>query len=624
MNAVTPEAEAPGAPAFRPLPMKRPDIEVERRADGAILIRSLHAPGWAPRSIAHLFADRAAEHPDRDLLLQREPGHGPWRGVSYGEAYRAAEGIAQWLHDRGLGPSDCVMVISGNSVEHGLVMLGCYTAVVPVAPVSAAYSLSGGDYANLRYCFSKLRPKVVFAQSGRLFAGALAALRAENPDLTVVAADDGEAGAVPLAELIATTPDAARIAAARDRIQDVTVAKYLFTSGSTGAPKATLQTHGMFAHMIAAQAGLRTDGDEPADRGAASLEWMPWSHISAGNIKFNNNLWHGGTIYLDEGRPTPAAFQTTIRNLYEVSPTTFGSAPVAYAMLVAAMERDAKLRAAFFRNLAYMSYGGAVVSSDVYERLQALAVAETGGRIPMTTMYGATETQGVAAVHWETDQVGLIGLPYPGAVLKLTPHGHKYEVRAKAPTIAPGYLGDPERTAAAFDEEGFYKLGDAARFLDPDRPQLGLVFDGRVSEDFKLDSGTWVSVGTLRPQLLAVCSPHVQEAVITGQDRRFIGGLLWPAAGTWQALVAELGEAAARERLAALVRERLAAFNAGAGGSSRRIVRVTLLQEPPSLEEGELTDKGYVNQRRVLERRATCVEALYRDPPGPGVICIDG
>jgi feruloyl-CoA synthase len=624
MSATRPESvpATAGAADFKPLPMKRPDIEVERRPDGCILIRSRHAPGMAPRSITHLFAERVAEHPDRPLLLQRAPGHGPWRGVTYGQASRAAEGVAQWLIDRGLGASDSVMVISGNSVEHGLMMLGCYAAGVPIAPISAAYSLLGGDYAKLRDCFCRLRPKLVFAQSGGPFAGALATLRAIDPGLVVVLAEPGDSSAVPLSELIERAPVPADIAAARERIGEATVAKYLFTSGSTGTPKATPQTHGMMVHMIAAQNGLRTDGEASIAEGAASLEWMPWSHISAGNIKFNNNLWHGGVIYLDEGRPTPDAFETTIQNLYEVSPAAFGSAPVAYAMLVPALERDPALRRSFFRNLAYMSYGGAVMASDLYARLQALAVAETGRRIPLTTMYGATETQGIAAVHWETEQAGLIGLPYPGATLKLVPDGHKYEVRAKAPTITRGYFGDPERTAQAFDEEGFYRLGDAARFLDPDRPHLGLVFDGRVSEDFKLETGTWVSVGTLRPQLLAACSPYLQDAVITGQDRGFVGALLWPATAPLQVLVAELGETGAWAKLSALIAARLVAFNADAGGSSRRIGRFRLLEEPASMDGGELTDKGYVNQRRVLERRADLVAELYRDPPGHGVDCV--
>jgi feruloyl-CoA synthase len=272
--------------------------------------------------------------------------------------------------------------------------------------------------------------------------------------------------------------------------------------------------------------------------------------------------------------------------------------------------------------MRYMGYGGATLSNDIYARMQALAVAETGQRIPLTTMYGATETQGVTVVHWETERVGLVGLPLPGILLKLVPNGAKYEVRVKGPTVTTGYHNDPEKTAAAFDEEGFYKLGDAARFVDPEDPAKGLVFDGRVTEDFKLDSGTWVSVGTLRPDLVAACSPYIQDAVIAGQDKPFIGALMWPSPVGLQALAAEPGEGGPLDKLAAILKERLGAFNASAGGSSRRIGRVIILTEPPSIDAGEITDKGYVNQRATLERRHGLVETLFAAEMADGVITI--
>ena len=339
---------------------------------------------------------------------------------------------------------------------------------------------------------------------------------------------DGENGTTALSELTSTPPTAAVEAQAREAIDHSTVAKYLFTSGSTGMPKGVPQTHGMFAGVIAGTDGLRDEPTDP-DLVPQSLEWMPWSHISAGNISFNGVMWAGGTLHLDEGKPIPGQFETTIRNLYEVSPTGFGSAPVAFGMLAEAMEQDPKLRRSFFKNMRNMGYGGATLSNDLYDRLQALAIAETGLRMPLTTMYGATETQGITVVHWLAERVGLIGLPLPGITLKLVPNGSKLEVRVKGPTVTSGYHNDPEKTAAAFDEEGFYRLGDAARFVDPEDPSQGLVFDGRVTEDFKLDSGTWVSVGTLRPDLVAACSPYAFDMVITGQDKAFAGALIWPS-----------------------------------------------------------------------------------------------
>ena len=608
---------ATALPPFKPLPQKPPSVSVERRADGSVVITSNHAPGVGPRSIAHLLAERAAAHPDRPYILQRAPGHGPWGGVTYGQARRAADGIAQALLDRGLTAEDSVMVLSANSVDHALVMLGCYTAGVPIAPISPAYSLISTDHAKLKHCFATVKPKIVYAQDAQMFARAFETLRALDPELVFVASAGAGDGILALSDLTSTEPTSA-VEAAREGLAHATVAKYLFTSGSTGMPKGVPQTHGMFAGVIAGQEGLRTEwpaeGEVPV-----SLEWMPWSHISAGNIGFNGVLWAGGTLHLDEGKPIPGMFETTIKNLYEISPAGFGSAPIAFGMLAEAMERDPVLRASFFKNLRMMGYGGATLSTDVSNRMQALAVAETGHRIPMTTMYGATETQGVTVVHWITERVGLVGLPLPGIVLKLVPNGSKLEVRVKGPTVTSGYHNDPEKTAAAFDEEGFYKLGDAARFLDPDDPAQGLVFDGRVTEDFKLDSGTWVSVGTLRPDIVAACTPWLQDAVIAGQDKPFVGVLAWPSQAGMAAAAAEPGEGTALEKLSRLVAVRLAAFNQTSGGSSRRVGRFVIMAEPPSIDAGEITDKGYVNQRATLERRHAVVGSLYANPPGAGV-----
>ena len=608
-------------PPFKPLPQKAPDLTVERRPDGSILVSSNHAPGQGPQSIAHLLAEKAAAHPDRPYILQRAPGHGPWVGVTYGEAKRAADGVAQWLLDRGLTATDSVMVLSANSVEHALVMLGCYTAGVPVAPISPAYSLISTDHAKLKHCFATVKPKVIFAQQAAPFQRAFETLKALDPDLLFVSVDGGE-GTIPLSQLTATAPTAA-VEEARGRLNHGATAKYLFTSGSTGMPKGVPQTHGMMAGVIAGQEGLRAEPQDP-DEVPQTLEWMPWSHISAGNISFNGCLWAGGTLHLDEGKPVPGMFETTIKNLYDVSPVVFGSAPVAFAMLAEAMERDPALRKAFFKNLRYMGYGGATLSSDLYDRMQALAIAETGHRIPMTTMYGATETQGVTVVHWVTERVGLVGLPLPGITLKLAPSGDKLEVRVKGPTVARGYHNDPEKTAAAFDEEGFYKLGDAARFLDPEDPLQGIVFDGRVTEDFKLDSGTWVSVGTLRPDVVAAASPYLQDVVIAGQDKPFIGVLAWPSQAGLAAVAGAPGEGSPIEKLSAVVAEKLAAFNAGAGGSSRRVGRFVVMTDPPSIDAGEITDKGYVNQRATLTARQALVDAIYAEPPGPGVTDLRG
>ena len=600
------ELPAAAEPAIAPLPYRPRAVEVEARSDGSYLLRSPYPPRNTPRSIAHLFIDRATLHPDRAFVLERD-ADGRWAGLSYGEMHARARGIGTWLLERNLAGSGGVMILSGNSVDHAAVMLGCYLAGVPSVALSQAYSTGATDFAKLRHCFAKVRPRVVFVQSAPPFAGALDVLRAIDPAVVFVSADGGE-GTVPLAELAATaatgTIDAATAALTHD-----TIAKYLFTSGSTGTPKGVPQTHGMMAAMVAARDGLLADGEVPSP--PTSVDWMPWSHLSAGNIGFNNNIWAGGTLYLDEGRPAPGAFAKTLRNLMDVRPHVFGSAPIAFEMLVSALEADRSAAAALLPGLRWMSYGGAALSQDIADRVQRLALEVTGRAIPIITTYGSSEVQGITTVSWPTSRVGMIGLPLPGVELKLAPVGDKLEVRARGACVMPGYLDEPEKTAAAFDEEGFYCLGDAARFVDPDDVCQGIVFDGRISEDFKLTSGTWVSVGTLRTSVLAAASPHLSDLVITGQDRPFVGAIAWCAGGA--------GGSAVASRL----RERLAAFNAGQGGSSRRIARLLIVDEPPSITAGEITEKGYINQRAVLERRAADVARLYAAEPDGEIILVD-
>jgi feruloyl-CoA synthase len=414
------------------------------------------------------------------------------------------------------------------------------------------------------------------------------------------------------------------VRASMDAITHDTVAKYLFTSGSTGMPKGVIQTHLMMCAVVAAQESLRAEPKDP-DEIPESLEWMPWNHISAGNIGFNGNLNAGGTVYLDNGKPMPGMFDETMRNLREISPLVFGSAPIAFAMLAEAMERDDALRDKFFAKLRYMGYGGATLSDDLYERMQALAIKSTGNRIALTTMYGATETQGITVVHWITERVGLIGLPLPGITLKLVPNGQKLEVRVKGPTVTPGYLNRPDLTEAAFDEEGFYKLGDAAKFVDPHEPAKGLIFDGRVTEDFKLSSGTWVSVGTLRAEIIAAASPLIQDCVVAGLDKEFVAVLAWPNMAAAREICADANLATPDEILRSqavidFVREGLRKHNKSAGGSSGKVQRLMLMSEPPSIDGHEITDKGYVNQRATLDRRAKLVEALYAKAPPQDVI----
>lgn len=615
--------ETPKLPPFKPLKQKPPKIEVVRKADGTVYVSSAYPLGEMKRSTVHLLEEKAAAHPDRKFIGERDKS-GAWTYIAYGEADRAANAVATALFARGMNGATPLLILSGNSIPHAVMTLGAMKAGVPVAPVSVPYSLMSSDFSKLCYVFELTRPRMIFAAEGQMFERALRALDLSSVD--VVTCDGVPEGVASFHydALLATPVDEAAVRRSMNTIDHDTVAKYLFTSGSTGMPKGVIQTHRMMMAVVAGQQALRTEEPDPQEV-PESLEWMPWNHISAGNIGFNANLAAGGAVHLDAGKPVPGLFEQTIRNLRDVSPRVFGSAPVAFAMLADAMEKDEGLRKSFFRNLEYMGYGGATLSSDLYDRMQALAIAETGFRIPLTTMYGATETQGITVVHWVTERVGLIGLPLPGITLKLVPNGTKLEVRVKGPTVTPGYLNDPKKTKEAFDEEGFYALGDATRFLDPERPEEGLVFDGRVTEDFKLSSGTWVSTGTLRADVVAACSPLLQDAVVCGLDRPMIALLAWPNLAAAKA-IAGLGDRAtpqeivAHPKVVAHVREALRRHNKAGGGSSSRIGRIHLMVEPPSIDGHEITDKGYVNQRATLDRRAHLVERLYEDKAADDVI----
>ncbi|MDJ0921817.1 MAG: AMP-binding protein [Henriciella sp.] len=615
-------ADASSLPAFRPLAQKAPDIECIRKPDGTVYLRQHHAPGERPPSIPAALTMRAGEHPDRPWLKQRNPQTDEWEAVTYGEGKARSDALAQAFLDMGAGPDAPVMILSGNSIESALVIMGAMAIGAPAAPISVPYSLMSTDFAKLKHCFETVRPKVIFVQDLKPFEPALAALGEHG--CTVVAVN-GAGGEVKAYDDLIQTPVTPAVDQAIKALNDDSIGKYLFTSGSTGMPKPVPTTQGAMCSMIAGVEGLRDDSRDPdydPDQVDNFLDWLPWNHISGSNVNFNGALWSGATFWIDGGKPTPALFHETIRNVRDAKPSTFGTAPIALAMLAEAMEEDDELLQAFFANMRQIGYGGATLSDDLYDRLQALAIKATGRRIPIITMYGATETQGITVVHWEAERVGLIGLPIAGVTLKLVPNGSKLEVRVKGPTVMPGYLNLPDKNAEVFDEEGYYCLGDAAKFVDESDPNQGIIFDGRVGEDFKLSSGTWVSVGTLRPDLVAACSPLVFDGVICGQDKNFIGAMLWPSPGAFEDYVKAAGgdQVAAFTSLTKDIAAKIGAFNAAEPGSSRRIKRFLILTEPPSIDAGEITDKGYVNQRLVQDRRADLVASLFVDEPGPGVV----
>ena len=610
-------------PPFRDARYVEPKVEVERRPDGSIVLRNPHPLRPTPANLIEPIRKWAAEAPDRIWLGKRRPateGFGDWDLLTYAEAHRKVNAIAQALLDRGLGQQAPVMILSGNSIEHALMTYGAILAGVPVAPVSPSYSTMSSDFEKLRYVVDLIEPKLIFMQESASFARGLAALNLDGVELVTVDASRGTA----FADLTDTTPGPA-VEESYARLAPDMVAKYLFTSGSTGMPKAVITTQRMMCvnSVMPRSVTVEQDDDEPP----VLLNWLPWNHCFGGNAILNNLLVAGGTLYIDGGRPVPGGFAETVANLREIAPTAYSNVPAAYTMLADELERDEALAKNFFSRLRTLAYGGAALSQDLYERIQRVAIAASGERIAFSTGYGATETAPtICNVHWPTERMGLLGLPLPGIELKLAPVGQKMEVRVRGACITPGYYRNPEKTRDAYDEEGFYRLGDGARFVNPENPLEGLVFDGRVAEDFKLSTGTWVSAGKLRVDAVAASNGVLSDALIAGLDREYIGLLGFPnipacrnIAGD-QSLAAEdiVHHPAVLERLA----EGIRAHNKGNPGSSTRVVRALLMVEPPSVDAGELTDKGYINQSVALGRRADLVEKLYADPPGNDIVVV--
>jgi feruloyl-CoA synthase len=612
-------------PAFRKIDWLARDIAVERRPDGVITLKSRIPLKAYEKHIPASLAKWAKEAPSRIWLAQRARVDRQWRKLSYGEAKRTVDGLTQGLLDLGLEPGRPVAILSGNSIEHALMTQAAMQARLPAAPVSPAYSLMSQDHLKLKYLFELIKPAVVMVQEGPTFEKALNALDLAGVTVVHVARPCESIKSVAFADL-ATTPVTRDVEESIAKITPKTVGKLLFTSGSTGMPKAVINTQEMMCANAAMMMQVRPR--DPNGPLATYLDWMPWNHTMGGNALFNPVLIEGGTLYIDDGRPMPGQIEETLRNLHEISPTYYANVPAGYAALAAAMEKDDALCRSFFKNLGLMAYGGARLPDDLYDRMQALAVRATGERIVFYTGWGSTETAPTSTgTYWDTERVGLIGLPFPGVELKMVPCGSKYELRLRGVNVTPGYFGQPDLTKAAFDEEGFYCIGDAGVFVDPDDPLQGIIFAGRVVEDFKLTTGTFVHVGSLRTDAIAAATPVVQDALVTGQDRPFIGLLAWPNLHACRQISgnpdATYEEVVKHPDVIACLKRGLQAHNASiSGASSLRIARAMLMVEPASIDGNELTDKGYINQRAGLERRAALVDRLYADHPREDVIVL--
>jgi feruloyl-CoA synthase len=591
---------------------------------GCVLLRSAERLKGYPDTVLHSVREHARTRPGHPLVAERTPA-GDWRGYSYGEAVAAADSIGQALLELGLGQERPLLILSGNGVDHLLLTLGAMTAGVPVAPASTAYSLMSRDHARIRAITELIRPGAVFAADAGPFG---AALDAAGPagKVRAIVSSGSRPGATTLAELLRTRPGP-EVAAAFAALRPDDTAKILFTSGSTGTPKGVLNTHRMLA---ANQQMIRQAWPFLGQERPVIVDWLPWSHTFGGNHNLNMVLTSGGTLYVDGGRPAPGLFAQTIANLSDVPPTIYFNVPAGYAQLVPALEADGEFAARFFSRLRLAFNAAAALSPALRERLALAARKATGHDVQVTGSWGATETApAVTSAHYSFDDARCIGVPLPGAEVKLVPAADgAFEIRVKGPNVTPGYFDRPDLTREAFDPQGFYRTGDAVAFADPGDAAAGLLFRGRIAEDFKLETGTFVRVGAVRTALLSAV-PVLSDAVLAGENRDRVCALAWLNASEARALLAgdpepaPGGELIVHEALRAHLARALAGHNAAAG-SSARVERLLVLARPASLDDGEITDKGYVNQRRVLARRAALVDMLYADPVPGGVIVAEG
>jgi feruloyl-CoA synthase len=614
-------ARKPRTAPVRSIALGPSDANFSRREDGSILISSPHVLPPYPDRFTERLAHWASEAPARIFIAQRDAG-GNWRQLTYAQTYARVRALSQALIDRGVSTERPVAILSENDVEHALLALAAMHVGVPYAPISPAYSLVSTDHAKLRHVMSLLTPGLVFAADGAKYAKAIAAAVPGDAELVVTAQPIPGRAATSFSDLITRAPTNA-VDQAYSAVRPATIAKVLFTSGSTGLPKGVINTQRM---LCSNQAMLVAVLPHLCEVPPVIVDWLPWNHTFGGNHNLGLVLYNGGTLYIDDGRPLPGLFERTVRNLREIAPTVYFNVPRGFEELAAWLRRDPELREKFFSRVGMLFYAGAGLSQPVWDAFDELAVNTCGERIIWITGLGATETAPLATIaNWETGRSGNIGLPAVGQEMKLVPAGNKLEARFRGPNVTPGYWRQPELTREAFDEEGYYRIGDAVRFAEPDCPDKGLLFDGRLAEDFKLSSGTWASVGPLRARFIAAGAPFVQDVVVAGHDRDFIAVLVFPRLDECRALCSRPPEQAStvlsqpdvRARFQALL-DRLAVE---ATGSATRIVRALLLEEPPSIDAGEITDKGSINQRAVLDRRAGLVEELYADMPSSRIIC---
>ena len=601
-----------------------PSIVADRRADGSIIVKSTTPLAPSACCIGDWLEHWARQAPDRIFLADRAGTDAPWTTVTYKDALRQVRGAAAWILAQGLSAERPLVILSDNSVEHALFALAAQHVGVPSAAISPAYSLMSKDFDKLKSMVGLLEPGAIYVSAVKPFAAALAAIKPLHS--AVIVSGNGDDGDAISFRSIAATPETADVEKAFDAITPDTIAKFLFTSGSTGTPKAVINTQRMLTSSQQAKAQTWTFLEDIGNR-LVILDWLPWSHTFGANHNFNLVLRNGGTLYVDGGKPAPGLFSTSLANLRSVRPTVYFNVPRGFDMLIAALRDDDELRKKFFSEVKFAFYAGAALPQNLWDALEELAIKTAGRALPMVSAWGSTETSPLATdCHFQAKRSGNIGVPIPGTELKLVPSGDKLEVRVRGPNVTPGYWKAPELTAQAFDAEGFYLIGDAVTFADPDRPELGLFFDGRVAEDFKLNSGTWVSVGTVRVAGIAALAPLAQDIVVTGHGGDEVRFLVFPNIAACRAHAglpdtADVKDVIGHDKVRSAVAQGLAKLKAQSGNSSGHATRALLLAEPASVDGGEITDKGYINQRAVLTRRAGAVATLDDDASAEWIGC---
>ncbi len=596
--------------------------DFERRADGTMILRPRKEIEAYPARLTDLLERWAREAPDRTFVARRDRG-GDWVRVSYAQMLEWVRRVGEGLLKYDLSAERPIVILSGNSIEHLVVALAATWIGVPYCPVSPSYSTASADLKKLRYVLDLLTPGLVAAFDTHVFANALATVVA--PDVAVIG-DKEVAGrkVLSLSDLEATPTE--KVDRARAATGPETIAKFLLTSGSTGQPKAVITTHRMWCAN-----GAMTRQAMPflAEAPPVLIDWLPWNHTFGGTHNVAVALFNGGTLYIDDGKPTPQGFAETLRNLREISPTVYFNVPKGFEALAHEMQQDASLRKTFYSRLKAYFFAGAALSQHTWDVLDELSVAELGYKLPMLSGLGATETgPSVTFTTPAMGRAGVIGLPAAGNIVKLAPVEGKIEIRARGPNVTPGYWRKPDLTRAAFDEEGFYRLGDAVKLIDPNDPTRGLRFDGRIAEDFKLASGTWVSVGPLRAELLLACAPLLQDVVLAGLNQDYLAAILLPDLVKCAAVlelpnVPTHAELARQPRLLGMLRERLQEHAKRFPASSMCVRRAMLIPSAPSLDHGEITDKGSINQRAVLDHRQDCVARLYDETVSEDIIEIE-